>query len=83
MPRQRRQTTAAADPPRLTGPRFAVGQQVRLIRRIPVGMASFYTVSQVMPSDGAGFEYRIKSLEEKFVRVAGEHELDEDGAPPE
>ena len=79
MPRQRRRTPAGAASERLTGPRFAVGQQVRLVRRIPASLPSDYTVSQVMPSDGTGFEYRIKSEEEKFVRVASEHELDEGG----
>jgi len=31
-----------------------------------------------MPFDGLNYEYRIKSETEQFLRVAKEHELDED-----
>ena len=36
------------------------------------------SVVKLMPFDGDCYEYRIKSLEEPFVRVAKEHELREE-----
>jgi len=32
-----------------------------------------------MPFDGSCFEYRVKSIDEQFVRVAKEHELRDEG----
>lgn len=70
--------------PRVSQHRFIVGQSVRLNRKFPPGAVGSYTVEQVMPLGSDGFEYRIKASEEKFVRVAKEHELDDDGSemPP-
>jgi hypothetical protein len=59
-------------------PRFAVGQQVRLIRKFSSIQIEHYVITQAMPYDGHSYEYRIKSEAEKFLRVVKEHELDED-----
>jgi hypothetical protein len=64
----------------MTQPRFAVGQNVRLIHKFSKGPIDRYVVKQAMPFDGINYEYRIKSEAEQFLRVAKEHELDEDGA---
>ncbi|MBL8893666.1 MAG: hypothetical protein JNJ53_03635 [Rhizobiales bacterium] len=61
--------------------RFAVGQQVRLIQKFSRGEIDHYVIEQAMPYDGIAYEYRIKSESEKFLRVAKEHELDEEAVP--
>jgi len=65
--------------------RFCVGQNVRLITRFPRVAPGRYEIVKVMPFDGTCFEYRIKSIDEQFIRVAKEHELSDDGlaAPQE
>jgi hypothetical protein len=65
----------------MTQPRFAVGQNVRLIHKFSSGKVDRYVIKQAMPFDGLNYEYRIKSEAEQFLRVAKEHELDEDNAP--
>ena len=62
----------------MTGPQFAVGQNVRMIRKFSPGKIDRYVISQAMPYDGQNYEYRIKCDEEQFYRVAKEYELDED-----
>jgi hypothetical protein len=62
-------------------PRFAVGQQVRLVQKFSRSQVDQYVIQQTMPYDGLSYEYRIKSEAEKFVRVAKEHELDEETVP--
>jgi hypothetical protein len=58
--------------------RFSVGQAVRLVGKYSRDKTSSYTITQLMPFDGQGYEYRIKSVTEHFQRVAREHELSED-----
>jgi hypothetical protein len=65
----------------MTPPRFFVGQQVRLIQKFSRSQIDHYVIQQAMPYDGLSYEYRIKSESEKFLRVAKEHELDEETAP--
>ena len=59
--------------------RFCVGQNVRLITRYPRLSAGRYEIEKLMPFDGSCFEYRIKSIDEQFFRMAKEHELSEEG----
>jgi len=59
--------------------RFCVGQNVRLITRYPRLSAGRYEIEKLMPFDGSCFEYRIKSIDEQFSRVAKEHELSDEG----
>jgi hypothetical protein len=63
----------------MTEHRFSVGQAVRLIARFPHAVPGGYEVVQLMPFDGICFEYRVKSADEQFFRVAKEHELSADG----
>jgi len=62
----------------MTQPRFAVGQNVRFIHKFSSRQPDLYVIKQAMPFDGLNYEYRIKSETEQFLRVAKEHELDED-----
>ena len=62
-------------------PRFAVGQQVRLLQKVSRVQIDHYVIKQAMPYDGHSYEYRIKSESEKFLRVVKEHELDEERVP--
>jgi hypothetical protein len=57
--------------------RFSVGQTVWLSGKFSRDRTS-YTIVQLMPFDGQSYEYRIKSLVERFHRVAKEHELRDD-----
>ena len=59
--------------------RFCVGQNVRLTVRFPPPPTSSYEIVKLMPFDGSCFEYRVKSIDEQFVRVAKEHELRDEG----
>lgn len=68
--------------------RFIVGQNVRLVQSVlHRGKSIPCEVVQVMPYDGACFQYRVRSTDENFDRIAKEHELaettvsDEPGQP--
>ena len=61
----------------MSEPRFVAGQKVRYRHRLSGGMDKIYTVAKALPSEGRGFEYRIKGSEDAFMRVAKEHELAE------
>jgi hypothetical protein len=58
--------------------KFQIGQAVHFTSR-PVGQMavnSTYRVVKLLPSDGDDHQYRIKSSEEAFERVAKESQLD-------
>jgi hypothetical protein len=58
--------------------RFSVGQNVRLMQgAIQRGRSIFCEVVQIMPFDGASFQYRVRAPDEQFDRIAKEHELAE------
>jgi hypothetical protein len=59
--------------------RFCVGQSVRLTVRFPRPAPGVYEIVKMMPLDGGCFEYRIKSINEQFARVAKEHDLSDEG----
>jgi len=63
--------------------RFAVGQNVRLLQSVITrGKSIACEVVQIMPFDGACFQYRIRAADERFDRIAKEHELAE-ASPPQ
>ena len=51
---------------------------VQFIHKFSSRQPDLYVIKQAMPFDGLNYEYRIKSETEQFLRVAKEHELDED-----
>jgi hypothetical protein len=56
--------------------RFQIGQSVRLSLGIFHPDKSIAcTIVQLLPFEGECFEYRVKSDEEAFERVAREHDL--------
>jgi hypothetical protein len=58
--------------------KFHIGQTVYFTSR-PIGhMAANapYQVVKLLPSDGADYQYRIKSADEAFERVAKESQLE-------
>jgi hypothetical protein len=58
--------------------KFQIGQTVYFTSR-PIGhMAAngTYRVMKLLPSDGEDYQYRIKSTDEAFERVAKESQLD-------
>jgi hypothetical protein len=58
--------------------RFSVGQNVRLMQgAIHRGKSIYCEVVQIMPFDGASFQYRVRAADEQFDRIAKEHELAE------
>jgi hypothetical protein len=58
--------------------RFNVGQNVRLMQgAIHRGKSIYCEVVQIMPFDGASFQYRVRAADEQFDRIAKEHELAE------
>ena len=60
--------------------KFQIGHTVYFTSR-PIGhMATngSYRVVKLLPSDGDDYQYRIKSAEEAFERVAKESQLDRD-----
>lgn len=62
--------------------RFTVGQNVRLLHGVITrGKSIACEVVQIMPFDGACFQYRIRAADERFDRIAKEHELAE-AVPP-
>ena len=64
--------------PMLKTHKFQIGQTVYFTSR-PIGhMAAndSYQIVKLLPSDGDDFQYRIKSANEAFERVAKESQLD-------
>jgi hypothetical protein len=62
--------------------RFTVGQTVRLLQSAVNRSKSIpCEIMQLMPYDGVCHQYRIRGEEERFDRIAQEHELAE-LAPP-
>jgi hypothetical protein len=58
--------------------KFQIGQTVYFTSR-PVGQMSSdsaYQIVRLLPSDGADYQYRIKSPGEAFERVAKESQLE-------
>ena len=57
--------------------KFEIGQTV-YFRRAPSAIwpPSTYQVVKLLPSDGADYQYRIKSATEAFERVARESQLE-------
>jgi hypothetical protein len=67
--------------PALKEHKYRIGQTVYFTSR-PVGhMAAdaSYQVVKLLPSDGSDYQYRIKSANEAFERVAKESQLDHAG----
>jgi hypothetical protein len=58
--------------------KFSVGQSVYLtVRSMGRGGAGgSYKIIKLLPSDGEDYQYRIKSSDETFERVAKESQLD-------
>jgi hypothetical protein len=52
---------------------FKIGQLVNYLSRERA--SGVYQVTQLLPPEGAAFQYRIKSANEPHERVAKEHEL--------
>jgi len=64
--------------PMLKTHKFQIGQTVCFTSR-PVGQMAvndIYQIVKLLPSDGEDFQYRIKSANEAFERVAKESQLD-------
>ena len=57
----------------MSGHKFKIGQLVNYLSRD--GASGVYQVTQLLPSEGAVFQYRIKNANEPHERVAKEHEL--------
>jgi hypothetical protein len=56
--------------------RFRMGQNVRLaLGTIHAGKSIACKIVQLLPFDGINFQYRVKSAQEPFDRMANEHEL--------
>jgi hypothetical protein len=62
----------------LNSHRFSVGQTVYFTARSMgrTGTSGSYKIIKCLPSDGEDYQYRIKSSEETFERVAKESQLD-------
>jgi hypothetical protein len=71
-------TTTATVSVAASGPRFPVGSLVKLV--IPYGSrrppAAPFEVVAMRPSENGGMQYRIRSPDESFERIAGESELE-------
>jgi hypothetical protein len=58
----------------MNGHKFKVGQAVMYLgREKPLGP---YKVTQLMPSEGGDFQYRIRNTSEPHERVVKERDLD-------
>jgi hypothetical protein len=58
------------------GHKFGVGQNVQLLLGIShPDKAIACTIVQLLPNEGEGFKYRVRSDFEPFDRVAVEHDL--------
>jgi hypothetical protein len=58
----------------MSGHRFKIGQAVAYLGREKA--AGPYKVTQLMPSEGGDFQYRIRNLNEPHDRVVKESDLD-------
>jgi hypothetical protein len=58
----------------LTDHKFKIGQRVNYLSRERA--SGVYQVTQLLPSEGDAFQYRIKNANEPHERVVKEHELD-------
>lgn len=60
--------------------KYTVGQHVRFTAGpySRAGTSAGFTIVRLMPPDGDEHQYRIKSLDEAFERVARESQLDRD-----
>ncbi len=61
----------------MTGHIFSVGQRVSFDGRVVTYLrrTGVFTVTKLLPPEGAELQYRIKSEGEAHERVASEHEL--------
>jgi hypothetical protein len=58
--------------------RFNVGQTARLLQSLVNRSKSIRCeILQIMPFDGVCFQYRVRGEDERFERIAQEHELAE------
>jgi hypothetical protein len=58
--------------------RFNVGQTARLLQSLVNRSKSIRCeILQIMPFDGVCFQYRVRGEDERFDRIAQEHELAE------
>jgi hypothetical protein len=58
--------------------RFNVGQNARLLQSVVNRSKSIpCQILQIMPFDGICFRYRVRGEDERFDRIAQEHELAE------
>ena len=57
--------------------KFKVGQSVRFTpgKMTPPAGAQAYMIVRVLPAEGGEYQYRIKSVYERYERVARESEL--------
>ena len=55
------------------GHKYKVGQLVNYLSR--GGSLGVYQITQLLPSEGEEFHYRIKNANEPHERMAKEHEL--------
>jgi hypothetical protein len=57
-------------------PRFRLGQDVRMsLGALQRGKSISCKVVRLLPFEGARYQYRVKSTDEAFERIAEEHEL--------
>jgi hypothetical protein len=57
--------------------KFKVGQIVNYTPHIGTSVADgVYTITRLLPPQGGDFQYRIKSADEPYERVAMESQLD-------
>ena len=58
--------------------RFAIGTMVRLCRSNPLRNATVgpYEILARLPAEGGEFQYRVKSLAERYQRIIKEDELE-------
>ena len=57
----------------MSGHKYKIGQLVNYFGR--ERGSGVYQVTQLLPPDGEGFQYRIKNVNEPHERVAQENEL--------
>ena len=57
----------------MSGHKFKIGQLVNYLGRERA--SGVYQVTQLLPSEGQEFQYRIKNINEPHERVAKEREL--------
>lgn len=57
----------------MSGHRFKIGQLVNYRGRDAA--SGVYQITQLLPSEGQAFQYRIKNTNEPHERMAKEHEL--------